>query len=181
MLEPMLEDRLKPGSAISRRLIGLCWSCSRIGRCQLGMRESQYEDGILTLWGRCPSSFEGGRRVAHGGWIAAVMDEIGGHLGVSLVERPGWITVTSRLSVEFLRPVPIEQDLVITAWSDAHDQGRWTIHSELRLEAADEVLARGEGVWVERDLSHFDKADRWVESMDLELAPSWREPDVKSV
>lgn len=145
------------------------------------MRESQYDDGILTLWGACPSSFEGGRRVAHGGWTAAVLDEIGGHLGAAAVEQPGWLTVTSRLTIDFLRPVPIEQDLEIRAWAVDHREGRWTVRSEMRLGVADEVLATGDGTWVERDVSHFDRADRWAESKHLKLAPSHREPDVKSI
>ncbi len=107
----MLSDRLKSGTDTPRRATGLCWSCSRLGHCQLGMRENRYEDGIFVMWGACPSSFEGGRRVAHGGWIAAVIDEIGGHLGAAVMGRPGWVTVTAQLTVDFLRPVPIEQDL----------------------------------------------------------------------
>src|SRR5579884_1000961 len=144
----MIEDRLKPGTPTPRRPIGLCWSCSRLGRCQLGMREAQYDDGVFTLLGSCPSSFEGGRRVAHGGWIAAVIDEIGGHMGAAAVERPGWITVTSRLTVDFLRPVPIEQDLEVTGWAEERQDGRWTLGSAIRLVGDDDVLATGHGVWV---------------------------------
>jgi len=134
------------------------------------------------MWVRCPQSFEGGRGVAHGGWTAAALDEIGGHFGAVAVDRPEWVTVTSRLSVEYLRPVPIEQDLVLTAWAEGHEEGRWHICSELRLEEPGMLLARADGIWVERDMSHFDRTDRWLEALDIHARPNEdEEPQVRSL
>jgi acyl-coenzyme A thioesterase PaaI-like protein len=175
-------ERLRPGHPVARQPTGLCRSCTRLGRCQLGFADHVYEDGLFKMWVRCPESFEGGRGVAHGGWTAAALDEIGGHFGAIAVDRHEWVTVTSRLSVEYLRPIPIEQDLVLIAWAQGYKEGRWHICSELRLEAAETVLARGDGIWVERDMSHFDRADQWLETLQIRHRPNeGEEPEARSL
>ena len=85
--------------------------------------------------------------MAHGGWIAAVLDEITGFLPIL---RAGF-AVTANLRVDFKRPVPLEEPLVLVAREDASDDGRWHVHGELRHEATGALLAAADAVYVQRD------------------------------
>ncbi len=135
----------------------LCAGCRKAGKCRFGMTsEKLLEAGKSLTTLRCPAEQEGAPAVGHGGWTAAVMDEILGHLAL----LSGVFIVTKTLTVEFLKPVPLERDLECHAWVESRDEGRWQIAGELRLNTA--VLARAAGLFVERDAAHFLRFDRWI-------------------
>lgn len=141
----------------------LCRSCTRLGRCRLGLTDERLVGNELSLTRlQCGADHEGGPGVAHGGWTAAVMDEALGHLLV-LCKSMG---VTKELRIEFRKPVPIGRDLELRAWSDRREGNRWHNVGELRLAATGAVLARAEGIFVERDASHFERHARWLVEQD---------------
>lgn len=138
----------------------LCAACSRVGRCRLGIVDEvlcgEFRSETLLV---CPSDHEGGPGVAHGGWTASVMDEALGHLALLC----GSMTVTASLTVEFVRPVPIERALVLTAWREAVEGNRWRNGGELVLKSTGAVLARARGAFVLRDRAqHFAKFRDWL-------------------
>jgi acyl-coenzyme A thioesterase PaaI-like protein len=99
--------------------------------------------------------------VAHGGWTATVLDEM---LGL-VATMHGVITVTAHLEVDYLRPVPMEHDLVFSGRVVSREGRRWHIAGELSLDGDDEVLVRGSGVWVERDRErHLQAMADWLAS-----------------
>jgi len=102
--------------------------------------------------------------VAHGGWTAASFDEVLGHL----VLLHGGMAVTGQLTIEFLRPVPIERDLEIRAWIEGSEGHRLQIRGELTLAGSGAVLGRAHGTFVQRDnpAAHFDKLDHWLAEQD---------------
>ncbi len=147
--------------------VKLCESCSRSGVCRLGLTsERLIEPGASLTELVCGAEHEGGPGVAHGGWTAAVMDEVLGHLNL----LSGQMAVTGELTVQFLKPVPIERPLELRAWCEGVDNGRRRNRGELRLASTGALLATAQGVFVERDASHFERYRRWIASQDAEAA-----------
>lgn len=142
----------------------LCAECLRRGDCRLGITEEKLVDSFRTQTDLvCPTDHEGGPGVAHGGWTASVMDEALGHLAL----LAGAMTVTANLSVEFVRPVPIERPLKIVAWREGIERNRWINVGELILVSTGAVLARARGEFAVRDRSrHFAKFREWLEIED---------------
>ncbi len=142
----------------------LCEECLRLGYCRLGV----IEEGVVgearteTLL-QCPKDHEGGPGVAHGGWICSVMDEALGHLPLLC----GQMTVTATISIDFLRPVPIERPLKLTAWRERIERNRWINAGELVLLSTGAVLARAHGEFAMRERTkHFAKFREWLAHED---------------
>ena len=101
----------------------------------------------------CAATFHAGPRVAHGGWTAAVFDDV---MGRSLAQR-GVPAVTASLTTDFQKPVPVEEPLAIAVSIDAHEGRRWMLSATLSLVGDAAPLARARGVWVERRSGHFER------------------------
>ena len=159
------EDRPSLDEAAARLLAPgeqmLCFACRPSGVCQFGIREVA-PAGERRILARlvCPSRYEGGPGVAHGGWVAAALDEVLGHLG----PLNGALTVTGTLTVEYLRPAPILHALEVCAWVDRVEGRRWYLEAEMTLAATGARLARAHGIFVERKAGHFENHRRWLES-----------------
>lgn len=147
----------------------LCAECLRRGDCRLGIGDEYLIGEARTATELfCPKEYEGGPGVAHGGWTASVMDEALGHLPL----LAGAMTVTAKLSVEFVRPVPIERPLILTAWRERIERNRWINAGELRLVSSSELLGRAHGEFAIRDRErHFARFREWIASAD-EAEPS---------
>jgi acyl-coenzyme A thioesterase PaaI-like protein len=147
--------------------VALCAACRRTGACRLGLStEVLGADDVARFDIVCPPEHEGGPGVAHGGWTAAVLDEVLGH--VPLLH--GTLSVTKKLEVEYLRPVPIGRPLVASGWVERTEPGYWHIVGELVLVATHAPLARARGVWALRDRSHFARYERWLAEQDATAA-----------
>ncbi|CAN5186940.1 PaaI family thioesterase [soil metagenome] len=135
--------------------VALCRGC-RVGerRCRFGADDfvaTAPDEAILHL--SCPTDFQGGPDVAHGGWITGVFDDA---LGRFLTHN-GLLTVTATLTVDFLMPVPVEQPLTVTVRIEAREGRRLTMFGVLRLKGDPHDRATARGVWVERRPDHFDR------------------------
>ncbi|NWG52164.1 MAG: PaaI family thioesterase [Hydrogenophilaceae bacterium] len=138
----------------------LCAECLRQGHCRLGLTSEAligpFRSETLLA---CPRDHEGGPGVAHGGWTASAMDEALGHLAL----LSGLMTVTASLTVDFLRPVPIERPLKLVAWREKVERNRWLNAGELILLSTGVVLSRARGEFALRDRTrHFQKFREWL-------------------
>jgi acyl-coenzyme A thioesterase PaaI-like protein len=148
--------------------VALCGACHAAGRCRLGVQRERLDDaGNAWFHVTCPRDQEGGPNVAHGGWTASVMDECLGH--VPLLNRT--LSVTAELTVSFVKPVPVERPIQVRAWVDRREGSRWYIAGEMTLLHGGAVLARASGIWVTRDLGHFDRHEKWLAQQDAEAGP----------
>jgi uncharacterized protein (TIGR00369 family) len=87
--------------------------------------------------------YQGGGGMAHGGIIATLLDEAMGKVCRFREVR----AVTAELNVEYLKPVNVENEIVVEGW-EAEQKGRNLFHlGEIRNTAGD-VLARGRGRFV---------------------------------
>lgn len=144
--------------------VGLCGSCRRTRQCRLGIHtEHLTEDDTLRCEVACGEEYEGGPGVAHGGWTAAVLDEVLGHIAPFF----GVIAVTGTLQVKYLKPVPIGRQLIATARVDQRVGNKWHISGELTLAAGGATLAVANGVWVQRPAeAHFAGFEEWLAEQD---------------
>jgi len=95
---------------------------------------------------RLAKQFAGPPGHAHGGIIATILDE-----AMSKLNKPNGITaVTSEMTVNYLRPVPLHQPLRIEARETKVD-GRRRFRSAEIVNARGETLARGLGVFITID------------------------------
>jgi acyl-coenzyme A thioesterase PaaI-like protein len=105
---------------------------------------------------------QGGPGIAHGGIVAAALDEAAGLLAT-------WYrfpTVTARIFVRYRRPVPINAELVVRSWLRS-ERGR-RIHVDATIADSSEVLAEARGAFLHVPLEHFlatpegrAAAERW--------------------
>ena len=87
--------------------------------------------------------YQGGAGFAHGGIIALLLDEAMGKVCRFREVR----AVTAELSVEYLKPVAVDQTIVVEGRETEMNGRNLFISSEIRNENGD-VLARGKGRFV---------------------------------
>jgi uncharacterized protein (TIGR00369 family) len=147
--------------------VALCGACRRTGACRLGLTTERLDpDAVARFDLVCPPEHEGGPDVAHGGWTAAVLDEVIGHVPLLLDQ----MTVTAELTVRFLKPVPLGRPLEASARVDRVDGSRWYMSGELVLASSRALLARASGIWIARDRTHFVRHERWLAEQDAQTA-----------
>ena len=144
----------------SPNLAPLCGGCRKDGHCRFGIGALIVEGDIATAPVRCAAVFHAGPNVAHGGWIAAVMDDL---VGRSLMQR-GARAVTASLSIDFLKPVPVEEDLDAKVVIGERQGRRWMVSASLRLARGDVDLARAQAVMIERRPTHFQSHEAEMQS-----------------
>lgn len=158
MLDPRVR-RIGDGSNLTAGGVRLCFGCRAAGSCKLGVLSERLEDDRLVCEVRCPESFEGGPGVAHGGWTAAALDEVLGHVAGHF----GEMAVTGTITVRYDRPVPVALALIARAWVIERTATKWVLAGELRTAATGERLAAVDGVWVVRDpQAHFERFSAWL-------------------
>jgi len=122
---------------------GRCFGCSPHNPYGLQLRFWRSEGGCST---QCviPDHLCGWEGWAHGGVIAALLDEIAAW---SIIAQLGRFGITGRLAIRYVKPVPIHTELLargqILQHSASFAEARSTIHS-----LAGELLASGESKWV---------------------------------
>lgn len=93
--------------------------------------------------GRLPVRFVGAPQTAHGGIVAAVLDELMGL--VNFVNGEGGFTGT--MSVRYHRPTPVERELTLSAATVAREGRKLRSHAEIRCDG--ELTASAEGLFIQ--------------------------------
>jgi uncharacterized protein (TIGR00369 family) len=92
---------------------------------------------------RLGDEYQGGSGFLHGGIIALLLDEAMGKASRFCGEH----VVTADLRVEYLRPIRVDQEIVVEGFVARRD-GRQLYHEGEIRNAAGNVLARGQGRFV---------------------------------
>ena len=87
--------------------------------------------------------YQGGGGMGHGGIIATLLDEAMGKVCRFREVR----AVTAELTVEYLKPVNVQDEIVVEGW-ETEQKGRNLFHVGEIRNAAGDVLARGKGRFV---------------------------------
>jgi|ERR1700690_915272 uncharacterized protein (TIGR00369 family) len=121
-----------------------CFGCGGANACGMKLTFEQ-DDAAKRIRGafRLGKEYEGGTGFIHGGIIATVLDEAMG----KVARFRGVPAVTAELVIEYLKPVPVDADLVIEAF-EVEKNGR-NLHQAGEIRNRDGVvLARGRGRFV---------------------------------
>ena len=101
--------------------------------------------------------YQGAPGIAHGGIVALVLDE-----ALSKVSKfCGVSAVTAELSVEYLRPVRIGEQLLVEARNE-RVEGRHLYHSGEIRDSMGRVLARAKGRFVAVNAERFLESNRML-------------------
>lgn len=117
----------------------------------------QYSPERITAQVTFGAAFEGPPGCVHGGYIAAVFDELLG----SAQSLSGTSGMTANLSVDYRRPTPLKTPIEMEAWLERRD-GR-KIYAKGVMHANGELTAEATGLFVSFDAESFA---RLVESRD---------------
>ena len=101
------------------------------------------------------ANYAGGAGFAHGGIIAVVLDEAMGKLSKLNEER----AVTAEMSIEYKRPVPVDQEIAVEGWQE-EEKGRNKFRAAEIRDTQGNLLACGKGRFVVIDAKHFESAKR---------------------
>src|SRR5690348_5840742 len=122
-----------------------CFGCGAANARGMQLTFEQ-DDAARCIRGRfrLGDEYSGGPGFLHGGIIAVLLDEAMGKVN----RFRGVRAVTAELKIEYLRPVPVGQEIVVEA-HEVETNGRNLFHeSEIRT-AEGLVLARGRGRFVD--------------------------------
>ncbi|MHB8302833.1 MAG: PaaI family thioesterase [Acidobacteriaceae bacterium] len=138
------------GHALNMPMPGInhhCFGCAPGNRQGLRLRfQENADDGSVECEFRLMRRFEGPPGHLHGGIVATVLDEAMGKVN----RQKGIVALTRRMTVEYLRPVPLGAKLRAVGWP-VKVEGRKHFHAgEIRTLSGD-VLARSEGLFIAID------------------------------
>lgn len=138
---------------------GLCGGCLDSRRCRFGV--IKYVDDDRTARGEVTfdSLATGGPGVIHGGYAALVFDEITGLVPVAHDAAPA---VTKSLAVQYRKPIPIEQRILLRASLIRIDGRDLHIHAEMTLATGDALLATADAIYRKVPESHFRRHAEWL-------------------
>jgi acyl-coenzyme A thioesterase PaaI-like protein len=109
--------------------------------------EQPYVEGACRLG----PQYEGPPGHCHGGYVAAIFDEVLG-MAQSLGGRPG---MTGTLTIRYRSPTPLHEDLRLRGWVD-RVEGR-KIFTLGTLHIGDKLCAEGEAVFITIDLDRMSR------------------------
>src|ERR1700733_8661289 len=102
---------------------------------------------------RIGAQYQGGPGFVHGGIVATLLDEV--MAKVNRFEKD--IAVTAEMTVEYLKPVRVEQEVTVEGWEVERNGRLRTRRGEIR-DSSGVVLARATGKFVEIDPARFRPA-----------------------
>jgi len=128
-----------------------CFGCGPDNPAGIGLRMRVDGDDV-----RADLVFDerhgGAPGLAHGGAVAAALDDLFGGVLVVL-ESPA---VTANLNVDFRAPVPLGKELALTARCTGMNGRKLTFHATVELDGA--LLAEATALFLRVDLAHFEAA-----------------------
>jgi uncharacterized protein (TIGR00369 family) len=140
-----------------------CFGCG--GANERGMQLTfEQDDAARRIRGvfRIAPEFQGGPGFVHGGIVATLLDEV--MAKVSRFEKD--YAVTGSLNIEYLKPVPIGEELNVEGWETGRD-GRFRMRQGEIRNVSGVLLARGTGKFVEVDPEKFrakvfERGRQWI-------------------
>lgn len=114
---------------------------------------------------RLGSAYEGPPHGVHGGWVAALFDDL---LGATqgLAQRRG---VTARLTIRYRHITPLDEELRLASWIEL-DRGRRLV-ARATCHAGDTLTADAEGLFVHVDFNQIQERMRGRRAQRAEQAP----------
>ncbi|WAP59153.1 PaaI family thioesterase [Streptomyces sp. S465] len=118
----------------------LCGGCAPHDSRRPGVEIADAQDDKVRFDVICPPFWHGGPGVAHGGWKAAVFDDVLSVVALRVEPR----LVTTSLSISCPRPVPVERPAEVLARIDRHAGRQWKVSADTTLIGTVSAIARTE-------------------------------------
>lgn len=128
-----------------------CFVCG--GANTQGMQLSfEQDDATQRIRGkfRIGAQYQGARGYLHGGMIATLLDEVMAKVSRFAKEH----AVTADLTVEYRKPVPVGDELIVEGWETERNGRMRSREGEIRT-ASGVVLAKGQAKFVVIDPARF--------------------------
>ncbi|MEV6557293.1 PaaI family thioesterase [Nocardia sp. NPDC051756] len=126
-----------------------CFGCGPANRAGVAM-VSALVDGRLTGTCTFDEKHQGAPGLAHGGVVAAVLDEASG----TVPTHSGIPAVTAKLTVNYVKPAPLHRQMAVSAHIDRRDGDR-KLHIYARLELDGELVAESDALFIVVTPEHF--------------------------
>jgi uncharacterized protein (TIGR00369 family) len=136
-----------PGTgAVPFRHLRRCYGCGPANPASLGITHRTSPDGVEARI-RFGVQHQGAPGLVHGGLLATLLDEA---MGTVPVVSPG-IRLTTEMTVRYLRPTPIDTDLVCRAHVVESSKRAFSVVGAISAaDASDVVLVEGSAIYVLR-------------------------------
>lgn len=110
-----------------------------------GLQLQFFTDGKKVLsWLRVPRHLSGWDRIVHGGVITTMLDEVMGWTALHLLKK---MTLTKTITVRFLKPVYVDEDIRIEGVPFKIQDERKTVMQGFLYNKTNEVCAKAKGVF----------------------------------
>lgn len=150
---PTVKSKPGPGhstassSNVLGRALNHCFGCGEANAHGLHLKFAlDAAAGTATAQFKLTRRFEGPPGHIHGGIIATLLDEAMGKVN----KLNDVVALTRQMEVEYLRPVPLRQPLVVVGTAVGIDGRKHTNRAEIR-DAEGQVLARSTGLFIAID------------------------------
>ncbi|MFH8491890.1 PaaI family thioesterase [Streptomyces longisporoflavus] len=131
-----------------------CFACGPHAPSGLGLRVTETDAQGITALVTLTDVHQGAPGIAHGGIVAAVLDEATSLAVWHVLNRPN---VTGRLEIQFLAPVPLGRPLYLRAKCAAVHGRKAYATAELHTDGPDgAVAATAAAVYIAVQQDHFD-------------------------
>jgi uncharacterized protein (TIGR00369 family) len=121
-----------------------CFGCGQINPVGLHLEFFLAEDGSVVSLPAVPDTYEGPPGYLHGGIIATLLDEAMS----KAVRARGFIAMTRKLDVDYLRPVPSRAAIRIEGRVERNEGRKHWVEARI-LNEEGTVLATGKGLFIE--------------------------------
>jgi uncharacterized protein (TIGR00369 family) len=128
-----------------------CFGCG--GANARGMQLTfEQDDEAQRIRGRfrLPADYQGGAGFVHGGIIAMLLDEVMAKVSRFAKDH----AVTGEMTIEYRKPVPVGEDIVVEGWEVGRDGRVRQREGEIR-NASGVILASGRARFIEIDRARF--------------------------
>ncbi len=138
-----MAQKLEP---LSHGALNRCFGCGQTNRTGLRLRFFVDEERTIVCRVRLAQRFEGPPGHAHGGIIATLLDE-----AMSKANRQlGILAMTRHMEVEYLKPVPLDTQLLLTGRHVSSSERKHRCEAQLANQDGT-VLARAKALFVAVD------------------------------
>ncbi len=142
---------LPPDAALPEYHTPWCYGCGPKNEQSLGIRFATDGDRVVSELDFAPW-FQGGPGVVHGGATAAFFDDLMGTVLMAHAKP----SVTAKLEVNYLRPIPLGVRIRGEAWL-AREEGRKLWVEAEGFDANGERYVEAGGLFVRIDFEHFER------------------------
>jgi len=135
---------------------GGCFFCgtSNPQGLRLTFQETETEPNELVCQWVPASMYKGFGKILHGGIQSGLFDEIMGWTTLHLTQQ---VAVTSALTVNFLKPLYVEQPIEVRCRIQSRDGAKVNLQAEI-TNSQGEICTRATGTYVIMDRNRFDQA-----------------------